>query len=330
MIFLGSAYSNGNYYVTRKSGTMIKRCFRVNEDFISEFPDSIDLKISNRCSIGCPYCHEESFKDGKIANLEETIKHLSQLPEKPIEIAIGGGNILEDDQTYDLLVKLLKWFSGRNNKVNITISEKSLSDDKQLDRLQKLHKFVSDNSDISKLGIGISLGPDITEQRINQIKDSLKWVEFDWSVEIVYHVILGLFPIPMLKLILTENCFATRVVRILFLGYKQFGRAKKTELPPTIPIFETLIKKKIIEGRGSTSLMQLSNMVLGFDNLAIEQLNLSGSFLDLDFNDIYLGPEFSCSMYVDAVKGEFARTSTSTDRTSWNKISILDYFKQDA
>lgn len=323
MIITGSAYSNGNYYVTRQGSTMTKRCFRVGEDFIPEFPDSIDLKISNRCSIGCPYCHEKSEGNGKIAKFEEIVEHLSSLPTKGIEIAIGGGNVLEDKESIQLLDKLIKWFSSRRNLVNITLSEKSITP-KSIGILNDLKVNWSN----TKMGLGISLGPDITEERLKDLSSSVLQQTWSWDWLIVFHVILGLIPLSILKLILSDNYLFPSYNRILFLGYKQYGRAKNTDLPESLPTFETIIKRKIIEGREVSDGM-LYRKVLGFDNLAIEQLNLSGSFLDSSFRDIYLGPDFSCSMYVDAVNGQFAKNSTSDDRVSWNDIDILDYFKHD-
>ena len=44
------------------------------------------------------------------------------------------------------------------------------------------------------------------------------------------------------------------------------------------------------------------------------------------WDELYLGKEGSCSMYIDAVKGEFARTSRSPERVSWNDIKLLDYY----
>ena len=65
---------------------------------------------------------------------------------------------------------------------------------------------------------------------------------------------------------------------------------------------------------------------LGFDNLAIEQLGIKDLVGDEKWKGIYLGDEGTCSMYIDAVKGEFARTSRSPERVSWNDVKLLDYY----
>ena len=48
-------YLNGNYIVYFDGYTLHKKALRAGEKLISEFPDSIDLKISNRCKSGCPF-----------------------------------------------------------------------------------------------------------------------------------------------------------------------------------------------------------------------------------------------------------------------------------
>ena len=148
------------------------------------------------------------------------------------------------------------------------------------------------------------------------------------SGSIVIHIVLGLIPLDFLDNILNHSTLLNK--RILFLGYKQFGRAKNTPLPDSIKDFEVLIKKKILENRSKhVGTFFVSSVILGFDNLAIEQLNLDKSLLKPEFSDIFMGPEFSCSMYIDAVEGEFAETSRSENRVSWNSTDILTYFNHD-
>lgn len=314
-----SAYRNGNYLVTRTGFTLKKRCFRKNEDFMPEFPDSIDLKISNRCNLGCPYCHESSVSSGKLANFEELKDKLSCLPKKSIEIAVGGGDILCDTESKNLFLDLAQWLNENSFITNLTINEGSIKSDEDIEFLSNLEKESLVNA------IGISLRPGTTLSRFQDLRNKLF---LNWSLErmTVVHIVLGLIPLDFLDDILkSTSCYNER---ILFLGYKQFGRAENTSLPETIKEFEVRIKKVILEGRSRT-LGVFNNHTFGFDNLAIEQLNLDSAFLGTEFNDIFMGPEFSCSMYVDAVKGELAETSRSEKRVSWNDISIIDYFNHD-
>ena len=57
-------YINGNYNVTLslKDGTKIRET--EEDEFIPSRPESIDIKITNKCDIGCPFCHENSIAEG--------------------------------------------------------------------------------------------------------------------------------------------------------------------------------------------------------------------------------------------------------------------------
>lgn len=330
------SYKNGNYIVTDRSifGTIEKRALRFGEDFIPEFPDSIDLKLSNRCSTGCQFCHEKSIETGKLANLDELKKHLRDIPRVPIEFALGGGNLLEDQESKELLKETVTWLVEEGFNVGLTINENMVT--------YKNIKFIQQgilkpgNDYFKRLGLGISLGPGTTKSRLKEIIKNLeKW---EWGtigkqtlgITPVFHVILGLVSRDLLQGILRgkiKTGFA-KGIRVLFLGYKQFGRAENTKLPNSIPEFEAEIKHAIIRGR-ETGINAYSNLTLGFDNLAIEQLNLKGAFLKKEFKDIYLGDEFTCSMYIDAVEGMYAKTSRSKERVRWNDCGILEFFKDD-
>ena len=58
------SYHNGNYTVTLSlaDGTMIR--YSQDDKLVPSFPDSMDIKITNCCSLNCRYCHEKSTKDG--------------------------------------------------------------------------------------------------------------------------------------------------------------------------------------------------------------------------------------------------------------------------
>lgn len=58
------SYNNGNYTVTLSltDGTMIR--YSQDDKLVPSFPDSMDIKITNCCSLNCRYCHEKSTKDG--------------------------------------------------------------------------------------------------------------------------------------------------------------------------------------------------------------------------------------------------------------------------
>ena len=61
-------YKNGNFKTTILSdGTKIRET--EDDEFIPAFAENMDIKICNRCSAGCKFCHEGSIPDGKLGNI---------------------------------------------------------------------------------------------------------------------------------------------------------------------------------------------------------------------------------------------------------------------
>lgn len=81
-------YKNGNYDVTLLSdGTKIRET--EDDEFIPDFAESMDIKLTNHCSLGCPYCHEGSTPEGEHGDIlnEKFIDTLHPYQ----EVALGGG-----------------------------------------------------------------------------------------------------------------------------------------------------------------------------------------------------------------------------------------------
>ena len=311
-------YLNGNYVVKVIGNYRLqKRCLRIGEDLVSAFPDSIDLKITNKCSWGCPFCHESSVKDGESFNLKETMEILSQLPKYPIEIAIGGGNVLDAPKVIDLM----KWLDERGNRVRATVNIKDI---------------LSRRSDCQKIfphvgALGVSMDKMIDRKYVLKnwdgeysLLNTIGGVEDLFYPElpnIVIHIIAGVFPYNEL-----EELFEIANCPILVLGYKQWGRAKNTKLPDSLDKFKTTLHNIIIERRNENFSSFASGKTIGFDNLALEQLDIKSLLSDNEYEKLYMGDEGSHSMYIDAVKGEYARTSRSDKRISWNNVGLIEFF----
>lgn len=252
-----------------------------------DYPLSLDLKITNYCETGCPWCHESSGPWGKHADPGLLLEKLDGLL-KNTEIAIGGGNPL----SHPGLEKIIDGLNDFGYITNMTIRDKDITEGLRIPRKIK--------------GLGISVTPGISPKEylgLISSKDNL-----------VAHMILGInTPEDYTEV---KKYFQ----RILWLGFKTWGRNKNASLPSLENLRREIIRD-LYYGRTG---------VLAFDNLGISQLNLKSSFLGSEWDTFYLGPEFTSSMYVDAVKGEFAGYSTSGDRVSWNKVSLINYFRSHA
>lgn len=154
----------------------------------SQWPLSVDLKITEYCSHGCPWCHEESGILGKHGDIEKILNHLKGLPHNT-EVAIGGGNPLEHPE-------LQKLISGLGCIVNMTIRD--------LDLCSPLP------SGLTALGISVTEGgPDLKNLIPEKFKDT--WVS---------HLILGVTSLDTYRRVKEIS------PRILWLGYKTWGRGK--------------------------------------------------------------------------------------------------------
>ena len=86
------SYKNGNYTVVILSdGTMIRSC--KDDVMVSEFPDSMDIKITNKCSGGCRYC----FTYDTLVKTPNGNKKISELK--------IGDSVLSFDETHRIMVE---------------------------------------------------------------------------------------------------------------------------------------------------------------------------------------------------------------------------------
>ena len=54
-------------------------------------PMLIDISVTLRCSAGCPFCYQDATPEGKEADPDIILNGLKNLPFKPFQIALGGG-----------------------------------------------------------------------------------------------------------------------------------------------------------------------------------------------------------------------------------------------
>lgn len=281
-----NTYSNGNYSVTiHDDGTKIRET--TDSYFESEFPENIDIKITNQCSMGCKFCHEASSPTGYHGDID--VPFLNTL--RPgTELAIGGGNPLSHPHLIQLLTRL------KNNGIisNITVHQKHFIDNyKLLKRLQQ-EKLI--------YGIGVSFTSYSTE--LISLLNSLQ--------NIVLHVINGIVDYEVL-----QRLFHMKM-KLLILGYKKFRKGND--------FFSEKITKnqKIIYDNIHYILHGFD--VVSFDNLAIEQLNVKRLMTKDEWNEFYMGDDGKFTMYVDLVSKTYAKNSTSTNVFPI-KDNIIDMFQ---
>lgn len=272
-------YRNGNYTVkfNTTDGTKVRET--EEDDFIAEFPENMDVKITNQCDMGCIFCHEDSKKDGLHGDILNP-KFINTL--RPYtEMAIGGGNPLAHPD----LVQFLEKLKERNIIANMTINQVHFETSQELIRELVDKELVN--------GLGVSL-VDASKEFIDMIKK---------YPNAVIHVINGILNPSDIE-VLKDND-----LKMLILGYKQFRRG--------VSWYE--VRHDDILSKQNWLYKNLASVidrfkVVSFDNLGIEQLNVKRLMSDEDWNEFYMGDDGNHTMYVDLVNQKFARCSIAENR----------------
>lgn len=280
------SYQNGNYTVklNTENGTKIRE--NDLDFFDAEFPESADVKVTNRCSNGCNFCHEGSTKDGKHSDALHSPVWESFHPYT--EVALGGGNLME----YPDFVPLLERLKTLNLIPNITVHQWDF--EKNFDLIKKL----SDEKLI--YGLGVSLGK-VTPEFIDKMKQFPNGV-----IHVINGIVTG---VQMMAL-------ANNGLKILILGYKTVRRGKLYHSNVGYAIDK---RKTLLYNHLEKILKENWFKVVSFDNLAIKQLKpqrlVSKEYFEMCFmgDDGISGKQTSASMYIDLVENEFARNSCDVD-----------------
>lgn len=275
-------YKNGNYRVILdlNDGTMIRA---TKDNFLApKFPDSMDVKITNRCSKGCPWCHERSTAEGEHAEWYTLRTWLWKLP-KYTQLAFGGGNVLEYPQFGNLLsvCKRLRLVPS------ITLNQEHF-----MNAIDDLQRWTDARS---IYGLGVSLS--------NPTKEFIEAIQRFPNAMV--HVIAGIVTVEQLVRLSKIG------IKILILGYKHFGRGidygdnNNAHILFNINRLNELLPMMIHDEWFDN---------ISFDNLALKQLDVKSLLSKKEWERFYMGDDGLSTMYVDMVSKQFARNSTSIMR----------------
>ena len=280
-------YANGNTIVTiYRDGTKVRR---INGDVPApEFPESIDLKITNRCDLGCPMCAEMSTPDGIHANLN---RFLLQTIRPYTELAIGGGNPLEHPN----LVRFLSQMRDQKVICNLTVNVKHFME--QTDFLRNLVDAELIH------GIGISIP--------NKVPKDFDVPECFPNA--IIHTIAGYTPIE------TFIQLEDRDLNLLILGFKEKGKgaACMDSSISDLAANTAMLSDYVLSARKRFK-------AIAFDNLAIQQLMIKSKMPAKEYKKFYMGDDGEFTMYIDLVSDTFAPSSThKPHRIDSGSISVL-------
>ena len=281
-------YKNGNFRTTILSdGTKIRE---TNDDeFIADFAESMDIKITNYCDMGCPFCHEGSTTDGKFGDIlnEKFIDTLHPYQ----EVALGGG----DATSHPDLIPFLQKLKDRKVIVNMTVNQIHFEKKQELIRRLVEKKLI--------YGLGVSL--------VNPTKAFIELIK--QYPNAVIHVINGVLKPSDVEALENND------LKMLILGYKHLRRgddffAKDCE---DIVIKQNWLYEKLAD-------IVDKFKVVSFDNLAIEQLNVRRLMTDEEWNEFYMGDDSEFTYFIDMVERKFAKSSTAPMNQRFTLLDSTD------
>ena len=257
-------YKNGNYNVKLyDDGTKIR--YNDLDNLTPEFAESMDVTITTVCDGGCEYCYLGCTTKGKHADLNNPIL---ETVHAGTEMAINA-----NDCSHPQLDKFLERMKNKGVIVNMTINQKHLH--KNIDRLKNWQ-----NNHLV-WGIGVSLTNSSDPNLIADIKQ-LK--------NVVLHVIDGCFSKEDIENLKGNN------LKLLILGFKHKGRGvdyynkNKEEVDTNIAFLRDHLAEYKSQFDG-----------FGFDNLAIEDLELIKKIDPNQWALYHMGSEGEFTMFVSLV-----------------------------
>lgn len=273
-------YKNGNYTVTiLKDGTKIRE---TEEDcFIPSFSENTDCKLTDKCSVGCPFCYEGCTSSGKHSEIDFKSPWLNSL--HPFTELALNGNDLDHPQLEELLVFL----KGKSIITNLTVNEKQLI--KGVEQLKEWQR----NDMVYGIGVSFSTGDFKTHQEAILATEGLD--------NVVFHTIAGVTTRGEYEMLSAIHA------KVLILGYKELGRGISYKE-------KNDVGNKIKELKRSLNRLIEKCFVVSFDNLAIEQLDVKELLSESEWNEFYMGDDGQFTFYIDMVKNEYAKNSLSTER----------------
>ena len=288
-----SKYRNGNYNVAIfDDGTKIR--YNDLDCLIPEFPESMDMKISNYCPFNCPMCHEKSSEDGEYGKIlhHPFIKTLHS----GTELALGGGAVTYHPD----LIPFLEELKEQGVLPSITINQREWEETK-ID-------YLINNQLIYGLGVSFT-----------NVDDEV-WDKILSYPNVVVHLIAGYHSKDVFEY------FANKGAKILILGYKNWGRGEDY-----FKNYSNQIRVRTRELKEILPTLFTKCKVVSFDNLSIKQLDIRTVIGEEKWKEFYMGDDGQYTMYVDMVKQECAKSSISPDRfplsefnNLWNEIKAKE------
>ena len=290
MLKLLGTYKNGNYSVKILSdGTKIRETNA--DEFIPSFAENCDVKITDKCDGGCPFCYEGCTSNGRHGDILN-YKFLDTL-HPYTELAINGNDLSHPD-----LVPFMRKMREKKIILNMTVNQ--IHFERHFDTI----KEWIDNGLIYGLGVSLKEPTDEFVEKVTQFPNA------------VIHVINGVVSVPDLIRLAGYN------LKILILGYKNLRRGES--------YYEQNdeIVNALQEDLDQYLFPQIINndwfKVVSFDNLAIKQLNVQKHLPKSAWEEFYMGSDSEFTFFIDMVEGTFGKNSLASDNERFAIMNSID------
>ena len=280
-------YQNGNFNVTLLSdGTKIRET--KEDDFIPAFAECNDVKITDRCDGGCPFCYEGCTSSGKHGDILN-YKFLDTL-HPYTELAINGNDLSHPD-----LIPFLKKLKEKKVIANMTVNQI------HFEKHQDMIRDLIDNKLIYGLGVSLKNPTDKFIELIKQYPNA------------VIHVINGILKPSDVEMLADYD------LKLLILGYKQLRRGEDWY---AIDHENIIVKQMWLKENIEDMLNHFK--VISFDNLAIKQLDVKRLMSDEEWNEFYMGDDSEFTFYIDLVEGTFGKNSLISRNERYPILDNID------
>lgn len=277
------------------------------DDFKPTRPELVDLKITDKCTIGCDFCYQGSSPRGKHAKYEDIEKVLEGMAKAEVfEIAIGGGEPTLHPQFFKILNKIREL----GMVPNFSTKNYDFFTPSHIERFRNI---------VGAIGISVSTIDDLKRYMEIMKAAQSREINNDWgSTKIMMHYILDQYPmsnfIAILERISKTNMFHHH---LLLLGKKDGGRSTGGYLDST---GWALFVGKFFKDEG------LEQLDVSVDTLIA---NRYGDDLRSIDKRQYYTEEGRFSVYVDVVNKKFGKASYGTELIPYIKVKdILNAFRE--
>jgi len=248
-----------------------------------EWPESIDVKITEQCPFDCWFCFERRSRDGPHCRLKDYEDLVGNIAGHTLEIALGGGDPLCHPHCEEM-VDMAKRYGVIPNFTTKDISWY---------RYLREHNSPEELERFRYLGIGLSLTSPWNLEKVLKLTAGL-------GADFLYYVLHVINRVhrteDVLEAIEVWKETYPSYPKVLVLGFK----------PPFCPVED--VEERLVEPLDIEKLRE-AGAVLMFDDLAIRQLGVEDYVPPETWRMFYQGRDGEYTMFIDLVRMECARSS---------------------